>query len=177
LLGKTTEWLRHPDDRARSRVELVRLTDARKTLVPFESRLRHKGGSYRWLSWQAVTDDGLLYAVARDVTDLKKAEEQQASHRELAQVSRQMTVGAMTASIAHEVNQPLAAVVTNADAGLRWLSREEPDLDEVRALLRRIASGHRASEVNSAMFSRSLTRNWRGTKYCCEPKCSTGCRS
>jgi C4-dicarboxylate-specific signal transduction histidine kinase len=134
---------------------LARLSDARKTLVPFESRLRHKGGSYRWLSWQAVTDDGLLYAVARDVTDLKKAEEQlQTSHRELAQASRQMTVGAMTASIAHEVNQPLAAIVTNADAGLRWLSRKEPDLEEVRALLRRIASdGHRASEVITSIRS------------------------
>jgi PAS domain S-box-containing protein len=155
LLGKTTEWLRHPDDRARSRAELVRLTDARKTLVPFESRLRHKGGSYRWLSWQAVTDDGLLYAVARDVTDLKNAEEQlRTSRRELEQGSRQMTVGAMTASIAHEVNQPLAAIVTNADAGLRWLSREEPDLDEVRALLTRIVSdGLRASEVITSIRS------------------------
>jgi C4-dicarboxylate-specific signal transduction histidine kinase len=155
LLGKTTEWLRHPDDRARTRAELARLTDARKTLVPFESRLRHKGGSYRWLSWQAVTDDGLLYAVARDVTDLKNAEEQLlTSRRELEQGSRQMTVGAMTASIAHEVNQPLAAIVTNADAGLRWLSREEPDLDEVRALLTRIVSdGHRASEVITSIRS------------------------
>jgi len=59
-----------------------------------------------------------------------------------------MTVGAMTASIAHEVNQPLAAIVANANAGLRWLARAEPDVDEVRSLLKRIVSdGHRASRV------------------------------
>jgi K+-sensing histidine kinase KdpD len=77
-----------------------------------------------------------------------------ASRRELAQVSRQTTVGAMTASIAHEVNQPLAAIVTNANAGLRWLARAEPDLDEVRSLLKRIVSdGHRASEVIASIRS------------------------
>jgi C4-dicarboxylate-specific signal transduction histidine kinase len=71
-----------------------------------------------------------------------------ASRRELAQVSRQMTVGAMTASIAHEVNQPLAAIVANANAGLRWLARAEPDLDEVHSLLGRIVrDGHRAGDV------------------------------
>jgi PAS domain S-box-containing protein len=148
LLGRTFEWLCHPDDRARTHVELARLAEGRTTL-PFETRFRQKSDSYRWLSWRGVAEKGRLYAVARDVTDLKIAREQlRTSRRELGQVSRQMTVGAMTASIAHEVNQPLAAIVTNADAGLRWLSREEPDLDEVRALLRRIVSdGHRASEV------------------------------
>jgi C4-dicarboxylate-specific signal transduction histidine kinase len=66
----------------------------------------------------------------------------------------QNTVMAMTASVAHEVNQPLTAIVTNADAGLRWLSAEEPDLDEVRALLKRIVSdGHRASEVITSIRS------------------------
>ena len=77
-----------------------------------------------------------VYAVARDVTDLKNAEEQlRASRHELAQVSRQTTMGAMTASIAHEVNQPLAAIVASASAGLRWLARGKPDLAEVGAIL------------------------------------------
>jgi PAS domain S-box-containing protein len=148
LLGRTFEWLCHPDDRARTHTELARLAEGRKTLS-FENRFRHKDGSYCWLSWRAVTDRGHLYAVARDITDLKNAEEQlRASRHELAQVSRQMTVGAMTASIAHEVNQPLGAIVANANAGLRWLARAEPDLDEVHSLLRRIVSdGHRASDV------------------------------
>ena len=66
----------------------------------------------------------------------------------------QTTVMALTASVAHEVNQPLTAIVTNADAGLRWLSTEEPDLDEVRFLLKRIVSdGHRASQVITSVRS------------------------
>jgi PAS domain S-box-containing protein len=148
LLGRTFDWLCHPDDRARTQIELAKLAEGRKTL-PFENRFRHKDGSYCWLSWRAVSDRGHLYAVARDVTELKNAEEQlRASRRELAQVSRQMTVGAMTASIAHEVNQPLAAIVANANAGLRWLARAEPDLDEVHSLLGRIVrDGHRAGDV------------------------------
>jgi signal transduction histidine kinase len=54
----------------------------------------------------------------------------------------------MSASIAHEINQPLAAIVTNANAGLRWLMNKTPDLDEARAAFKRVASdGHRAGEV------------------------------
>jgi signal transduction histidine kinase len=67
---------------------------------------------------------------------------------ELARADRLMTIGAMTASIAHEINQPLAAIVTNSNAGLRWLSNASPDLEEARSALKRIAKdGHRASEV------------------------------
>jgi signal transduction histidine kinase len=59
-----------------------------------------------------------------------------------------MTVGALTASIAHEVNQPLAAVVTNSNACLRWLAREVPDVEEARAAVERvIKEGQRAGEV------------------------------
>jgi PAS domain S-box-containing protein len=163
LLNKTIGWLLHPDDLAKSRAERARIADGSKTLH-FENRLRHKRGSYCWLSWRAVTEKGLIYAVARDVTDLKNAEQQlRASRRELAQVSRQSTMGAMTASIAHEVNQPLAAIVTNANAGLRWLARAEPDLDEARALLKRIVDdGHRASEVIASI--RSMFGKDRGEK-------------
>jgi signal transduction histidine kinase len=67
---------------------------------------------------------------------------------DLARVSRLTTIGEMTASIAHEINQPLGAIVTNGQAGLRWLGNATPDLNEARAALSRIvASGHRASEV------------------------------
>jgi PAS domain S-box-containing protein len=154
LLGKTADWLCHPDDMTRTHLELAMLVGGRKTL-PFENRLRHQGGSYRWLSWTAVVDEGRLYAVARDVTDLKNAEEQlRASRHELTLVSRQTTMGAMTASIAHEVNQPLAAMVANANAGLRCLARGTPDLTEVRAILKRIVSdGLRAGQVVASIRS------------------------
>jgi PAS domain S-box-containing protein len=154
LLGKTADWLCHPDDMARTHLELARLVGGRKTPL-FENRFRHKDGSYRWLSWTAAVDEGRVYAVARDVTDLKNAEEQlRASRHELTQVSRQTTMGAMTASIAHEVNQPLAAIVANANAGLRWLARGKPDLTEVRAILERIVSdGLRAGQVVASIRS------------------------
>jgi signal transduction histidine kinase len=67
---------------------------------------------------------------------------------DLARVTRLTTVGEMTASIAHEINQPLGAIVTNGEAGLRWLGNATPDLGEVRAALTRIVgNGHRASQV------------------------------
>ena len=67
---------------------------------------------------------------------------------ELAHVSRVTTMGELTASIAHEIKQPLAAVITNGNACLRWLARETPDLDEAREAVRRvIRDGNRANEV------------------------------
>ena len=67
---------------------------------------------------------------------------------EVARVTHRMAVGEMTASIVHEINQPLAAIASNASAGLRWLTRATPNLDEARGALDRIVNdSHRASEV------------------------------
>ncbi|HEY2066794.1 MAG TPA: MEDS domain-containing protein [Gemmatimonadaceae bacterium] len=67
---------------------------------------------------------------------------------ELARVARLTTMGELAASIAHEVNQPLTAIVNNGGAGLRWLNRETPDLDEVRgALSSMVSDAMRAGEV------------------------------
>jgi len=67
---------------------------------------------------------------------------------EVARASRATTMGAMAASIAHEINQPLAAIVLSGNAGLRWLARATPDLEEARAALKRIVDeGHRAGKV------------------------------
>ena len=76
-------------------------------------------GSYRWLSWFAVQDRGLNYAaVGRDITELKDAEDKlRETQRELARVTGRATVAAMSAAIAHEIKQPLGAIVTNAAAG------------------------------------------------------------
>ena len=154
LLHKTIEWLIHPDDLAKTRVQRVRIAKGHQT-QHLENRLRHVDGSYRWLSWRAAAEKGYVYAVARDITDLKSAEDLlRVSRQELAEVSRHTTMGVMAASIAHEVNQPLAAVITNANAGLRWLANAEPDLDEVRAVLERIVNnGHRAGAVITGIRS------------------------
>jgi C4-dicarboxylate-specific signal transduction histidine kinase len=84
-----------------------------------------------------------------DITDRKRAEEAlRNAEAELARVARLTTMGELAASIAHEINQPLAAVVTNASASLHWLNREEPDLDEARQAISRIArDGTRAGDV------------------------------
>ncbi|HEX5078546.1 MAG TPA: ATP-binding protein, partial [Geminicoccaceae bacterium] len=84
-----------------------------------------------------------------DITERRRA--QDALHRaqdELTHATRVMTLGELSASIAHEVNQPLAAIVTNGQSCLRWLDRDPPELDEVRgALTRIIGDGERAGEV------------------------------
>jgi C4-dicarboxylate-specific signal transduction histidine kinase len=84
-----------------------------------------------------------------DVTAAKRAEEELHQTRaDLAHVTRVTTLGELTSSIAHEVNQPIAAVVTNGQAALRWLGANPPDLAEVQhALDRIINAGNRAGEV------------------------------
>jgi C4-dicarboxylate-specific signal transduction histidine kinase len=71
-----------------------------------------------------------------------------AERAEIARFARLTTMGEMAASIAHEVNQPLAAIVTSGNAGLRWLAHATPDLAEARAALQRVVKdGMRASEI------------------------------
>jgi PAS domain S-box-containing protein len=138
LVDNNTEWLIHPDDRERSLTELANLVAGRSAPY-FENRILCKDGSYRWLSWLAVPDRKFIYAVARDITNLKHTQEQlHTLRRQFAHASRQATMGAMTASIAHEVRQPLAAIMTSANAGLRWLKRSHPNLAEVQSALDQI---------------------------------------
>jgi C4-dicarboxylate-specific signal transduction histidine kinase len=97
---------------------------------------------------QPATLDRVLVSIM-DITERKRVEE--ALHKaqaELAHVTRVLTLGELAASIAHEVNQPLAGVTTNGNAGLRWLARDPPNLEEARECLQRIVrDGNRASEV------------------------------
>ena len=103
--------------------------------------------------WALQIDEGgnpvAVLETNNNVTERKLAEEGlHKAQSELAHVTRVATLGEMTASIAHEVNQPLAAVVTNANACLRWLARETPNLAEARdAVTRIIKEGNRASDV------------------------------
>ncbi|HKX03506.1 MAG TPA: PAS domain S-box protein [Methylomirabilota bacterium] len=88
-------------------------------------------------------------AVSRDLTDHVRASEAlQEAQAELAHVTRVMTLGELSASIAHEVNQPLAAIVADANASLNWLAASPPDLSSVREALDAIVKdGHRAADV------------------------------
>ena len=95
-----------------------------------------------------------------DITERKRAEEAlQQAQAEIAHVTRVTTLGELAASIAHEVNQPLAAIIADANACLNWLAAERPDLDSVReALAAIVKDGDRAAEVITrirALLSRS----------------------
>ncbi|MDF0516931.1 PAS domain S-box protein [Bradyrhizobium yuanmingense] len=93
-------------------------------------------------------DQSVLVFVV-DITERKQAQDALlAAQAELAHAARVATLGELSASIAHEVNQPLAAIVTSGEAGLRWLRRDVPDLKEVATTIGHVvAQGRRASEI------------------------------
>ena len=90
-----------------------------------------------------------------DVTERKRAEEAlRQAQADLAHINRVTTMGELTASLAHEVNQPIAAAVTDANTCLRWLARDQPDLEEARAAASRVVKdAARAAEIMSRIRS------------------------
>ena len=96
------------------------------------------------------SEDGTLVSGAvRDVTERKQAEEGlRQAKADLAHASRVSSMGELTASLAHEVKQPIAAAITDANTCLRWLSRDQPDVEEARAAASRVVQdGRRADEI------------------------------
>ena len=143
----------HPDDRARAKQTIDRASSDGKDF-DHGYRLLMPDGSIKHVhaTAHAATDasGGIEFVGAvTDVTARKRAEEElHEAQANLAHVTRVTALGELAASIAHEVNQPLAAVVTNAAACLRWLDRETPNLDEARGTVRSIIKdGSRAGEV------------------------------
>ena len=143
----------HPDDRSLAKQTIDR---ASRDAQDFEHgyRLLMPDGSIKYVhaTARAVLDNpgGIEFVGAvTDVTARKRAEEKlHESQAALAHVTRVTALGELAASIAHEVNQPLAAVVANAAACLRWLDREPPDLKEARGTMESIIKdGNRAGEV------------------------------
>jgi signal transduction histidine kinase len=98
----------------------------------------------------ALSGLALVFRRQRQARERELADQERnaAMQAELARVARLTTMGQMTASIAHEINQPLAGIVNNANAGLRWLNRQPRNTGEVEAALRRIVSdGERSSGI------------------------------
>jgi len=115
LLNRTSEWLEHPDDGGitQARVKKLGGSDA---IAKFESRFRHKDGSYRWLSWTGVPDRDYIYAVVRDVTAEKAAAERLKTTEEaLLQSQKMEAVGQLTGGIAHDFNNLLTGIVGSLD--------------------------------------------------------------
>jgi PAS domain S-box-containing protein len=145
----------HPDDVSLDSHLFTELISGQRDDYHIEKRYYGKDGRLVWgnLTVSLVRDESgePLFGIGmvEDITERKRAEEAlRQTQGALAHLSRVMTMGELTASIAHEVNQPLAGVVTNGNACLRWLAREVPDLEEARAAVERIIrDGHRASEV------------------------------
>ena len=125
------------------------------TPYDFEARVRRFDGVYRWCQIRGLPHRDTSEHIARwfvlltDIDDRKRAEEALSRARsELAHVSRATTLSALTASIAHEVNQPLSGIITNASTCLRMLAADPPDIDGARLTAKRtIRDGNRASDV------------------------------
>lgn len=155
-LGELKDWGDnvHPDD-----LEMVvdRIKEALATQKPYhvEHRCRRYDGAYRWFdvhSTPALDEHGTIlrwYVLLTDIEDRKRAEEAFSRARfELAKVSRMTTMGVLTASIAHEVNQPLSGIVTNAETCELLLRSDPPDIAGALETVRRtLRDGNRASEV------------------------------
>ena len=126
--------------------------------VEYETRFRRADGVYRWFFSRAIAikdEHGRITkwcGIATDIEERKQSEQERDRLRlleaELAHINRVSTIGELTASLAHEIAQPITAMVTNASAALRWLERDQPDLAGVSRSVKRIREdGARAHEL------------------------------
>ena len=163
MLGYTLEELRHlsffditPEEFRQPNRELaIEMWTGHRQQYELEKPYRRKDGALIWVRLHASLVPGsdhvprMGLALCEDITERKRAEEAlREAAAKLTEVTRLTTMGELAASIAHEVNQPLAAITTNGSACLRMLSGERPDLNEVReAVADIIQDGKRASDV------------------------------
>jgi PAS domain S-box-containing protein len=149
----------HPEDRAKWQDTIERAI-GEKSNYEMEFRILLPGGTVKHIRTvghpvlNASGDLVQFMGSATDITDRKRAEEERERLRQaradLARVNRVTTMGELTASLAHEVNQPIAAALTNANTCLRWLTRDHPDLNEAREAASRIVKdATRAADIIS----------------------------
>jgi PAS domain S-box-containing protein len=152
LLNRTSEWLEHPEDGGITRAQVRKLRDNAAT-VRFESRCRHKDGSYRWLSWTGVSDQDHIYAVARDVTAEKAAAERlKATEEALLQSQKMEAVGQLTGGIAHDFNNLLTGIVGSLDLLQTRLNQGRTD-NVARYINAAMTSANRAAALTHRLLA------------------------
>lgn len=142
----------HPEDRRQ--VEIAHSADKATPLIDLKYRLIMPDGELKYVHYVAhsgppVSTDLNYVGALMDVTSSQRTQEALTrSMAELTHATRMTTLGEMAASMAHEVTQPMAAVITSGDAALRWLGRPEPDIGEVsRSIGQMINSARRANDI------------------------------
>lgn len=152
----------HPDERAEIFAAHAKAVAESRSFT-FEYRVVLADGTIKHLLAIGQPDPGSTGAeyvgVVMDVAERRQMDEAlRETQAKLAHTDRLTTMGQLTASIAHEVNQPLAAMVANGSACLRWLNPERTNLERARETARRIvADGHRAADIIASI--RSMARN------------------
>jgi PAS domain S-box-containing protein len=152
LLNRTSERLVHPDDAERTRAHIRKLA-ANEIAERFENRLRHKDGSYRWLSWTAAAYEDRIYAVARDVTAEKAAAERlKAAEEALLQSQKMEAVGQLTGGIAHDFNNLLTGIVGSLNLLQIRLNRGHTD-NLARYIDAAMTSANRAAALTHRLLA------------------------
>jgi PAS domain S-box-containing protein len=155
LSGLGPVEITHEDDRQETQEMLNDLLSGRSSDYHVEKRYRRKDGTVIWVrvSTARAPEGGSslrgIPTIIEDITERKRTEDALQEARDtLLRVGRVSTMGELSASIAHEINQPLTAIIANGGACLRLLSEPAPDLDEVREAIDDVISdGKRASSV------------------------------
>jgi PAS domain S-box-containing protein len=176
MVGYSAEELRRftpldisiEEERELNRTLFLELRQGRRQNYQIVKRLKRKDGGIIWVRiyafavHAAYASQDTHIALVIDITESKNAEQALlVAQSELARLSQLTTMGTMTASIAHEINQPLAAIITHGHAGMRWLSKAPPNIEEVSVTLRRIVeNAERVSTIVNgirAMFKADST--------------------
>jgi PAS domain S-box-containing protein len=169
MLGYTEEELRQltplditaENDRQAARARVAELRQGKVKRYTAVKQYRRKDGTVIWghVSVARAPESEMFIGTLIDITESKRAQDKlQAMQMQLARVTSLTAVGQMAASMAHEIKQPLATIALGCSASLRWLAKQPPDLEEVRADLDRIAAAtDRASQVIEGI--RSIFKN------------------
>jgi PAS domain S-box-containing protein len=165
ILGKTSEWLEHPDDRRKMRDAVNRLAEPEQT-SDFESSFRTRSGDYRVLSWTAINVEGLLYCVARDITEQRRQQEAlDKAEDALRQAQKMEAVGQLTGGLAHDFNNLLTGISGALELlQIRISQSRYKDVDRYISTAQGAANRAAALTHRLLAFSRRQTLDPKATK-------------